>query len=296
MGDIINAIIQGIIQGITEFLPVSSSGHLAIYQHYFGSAATSGAMFSVMLHLGTLFAVCLVYRRDIYDLLVEFCRMVRDLFTGKFTFRNMNNERRTIFMMVLSSAMLLLMFIPVGGGRNLKDIIEQVADQQAHPELLWIIGVALLGTAVLMLLAHRITSGDRPTHGCATVKDSIIIGLSQAIAVTPGLSRSGTTTATALSLGLSKEYATRYSFILSIPAVAAASLLEFKDAVELEGFASVDWLPTIIGIVVAAVVGVIAIKTFIWLIKKNRYVIFSYYCAIAGLLVIIASVAENMAA
>ena len=293
--EILNAILQGIIQGVTEFLPVSSSGHLAIYQHFFGSEATSGAMFSVMLHLGTLFAVCLVYRKTIGALILEFCRMIGDIFKGKFTFKNMNIERRTIFMMILSSAMLLTMFIPVGNGQSIKDCIEKVADQQNYPHLLWIIGVMLLLTAALMFVAHRVTSNkDRKARNCATVKDSIIIGLSQALAVFPGLSRSGTTTATALSLGLDKNYATQYSFVLSIPAVAAAALLEFKDALEVEGFGSINWLPTIIGIVVAALVGIAAIKTFIWLIKKNRYIIFSYYCAVVGAIIIAISIFENI--
>ncbi len=293
--DIINAIIQGIIQGITEFLPVSSSGHLAIYQHFFGDSSTSGAMFSVMLHVGTLFAVCLVYRKTIGALIIEFVKMIKDIFTGKFTFKNMNVERRTIFMMVISSAMLLLMFIPVGNDQNIKDCIEKVADQKNHPELLWIIGVMLLLTAVLMAWAHRITSNpDRKSRNCANLKDSVIIGLSQALAVFPGLSRSGTTTATALTCGLEKSYATQYSFVLSIPAVAAAALLEFKDALEVEGLSEAFSLPTLVGIVVAAIVGIAAIKTFIWLIKKNRYIIFSYYCAVVGVAVIAISIFENI--
>lgn len=288
--DILSAVFQGIVQGLTEFLPVSSSGHLAIYQHFFGTVDTSGMMFSVMLHIGTLFAVCLVYRRTIGNLIIEFFGMLKDLFTGKFSFKNLNIARRTILYMVLSSAMLLLMFIPVGGDMNLKDCVELVSDQQNHRNLFWIIGVALLGTAALMFAAHRITSSGRKARDCATLKDSVIIGLSQAIAVTPGLSRSGTTTATALALGLEKGYATEYSFILSIPAVAAATLLEFKDAIEFEGFGSVNWIPTVIGIIVSAVVGIAAIKTFIWLINKNRYIIFSYYCVAMGLFVIIASI------
>ncbi len=291
--EILNAIVQGIIQGVTEFLPVSSSGHLAIYQHYFGVGATTGNMFSVMLHVGTLFAVCFVYRQTIAKLIIELCKMIADIFKGKFSFKGMNIERRTIFMMILSTSLLLTMFIPIGDGK-VKDYIELVSDQANHPELLWIVGAALLITAVLMATAHFIASSDRKLRDCATVKDALIIGITQAFATLPGLSRSGSTTAAALSCGLKKEYATQYSFVMSIPAVAAAALLEFKDALETEGLASVDWLPTIVGIVVSAVVGIIAIKTFIWLIKKNRYIIFTYYCGIAGVLVIIASVIENI--
>lgn len=289
--DILSAIFQGIVQGLTEFLPVSSSGHLAIYQHFFGTDSTSGMGFSVMLHVGTLFAVCLVYRKTIGNLIIEFFGMLKDIFTGKFSFKNLNVPRRTILFMVLSSALLLLMFIPVGNGMNIKDCVELISDQQNHRDLFWIIGVALLGTAALMFVAHRITSSGRKARSCATVKDSLLIGLSQAVAVTPGLSRSGTTTATALALGLEKSYATEYSFILSIPAVAAATLLEIKDTDFSEFLTVGNFVPTIIGMVVAAVVGIAAIKTFIWLINKNRYIIFSYYCVAMGLLVIISSIA-----
>lgn len=292
--NLFNAILQGIIQGVTEFLPVSSSGHLAIFQHFFGSTDTTGMMFSVMLHIGTLFAVCLVYRKVIGNLILEFFAMLKDIFTGKFTFKNMNMARRTIWMMILSSVVLFVVFIPVGDGKNIKDCVEMVSDQQNHRDLFWVIGVALLGTALLMFAAHKITSSGNKTHKCATVRDALIIGASQALAVTPGLSRSGTTSATALGCGLDKSYATQYSFILSIPAVLAAAMLEFKDAIEVEGFSNVNWGCTIVGVIVSAVVGIAAIKTFIWLVKKNRYVIFSYYCGIMGLFVIITSIVESI--
>lgn len=290
----LNAIFQGIIQGLTEFLPVSSSGHLAIYQHFFGTESGSGTLFTVMLHIGTLFAVCLVYRKTLGNLILEFCRMIKDIFTGKFSVKRMNIERRTILMLVLSCLMMVVLFIPVGNGNNIKDVIEMIGDQKEHPGLLWVIGLMLLLTAVLMYVAHRVTSSDRKTHNCATVKDSVKIGLMQALAVFPGLSRSGSTTATALACGLDKKYATLYSFILSIPTVAAAALFELKDAVAVESASSISWGPAIVGIIVSALVGIAAIKTFIWLIKKNRYVIFSYYCGAVGTIVIITSIIQNI--
>ncbi len=304
--DILSAILQGIVQGLTEFLPVSSSGHLAIYQHFGGTEATSGMGYSVVLHIGTLFAVCLVYRKTIGNLIIEFFGMLKDVFTGKFSFKNLNVPRRTILFMILSTLILLVMFIPVGNGMNLKDCVEMVSNQlKSDPNnsrgLFWIIGVALLGTAALMFVAHYITSSGKKARSCATIKDSLIIGAAQALATTPGLSRSGTTTATALALGLEKSYATEYSFILSIPAVAGATLLEFKDLIEATdfgiAFASenigstlLGMIPAIIGMVVAAIVGIAAIKTFIWLINKNRYIYFAYYCAAMGIFVIIASI------
>ena len=287
----LNAVLQGIIQGVTEFLPISSSGHLAIYQHLFGDSATSGLLFSVLLHVGTLFAVCLVYRKTIGTLILEACRMIGDLFTGRLKGKKLNDERRTILMMILSSAKLLIVVAPDFGGDSLKDLFEYTTED---PGLFWVTGVMLLVTAALMFLAWRITSSDRPTHKCATVKDALLIGATQAAAVFPGLSRSGSTTAVALACGMNKTAATQYSFILSIPAVLAATLWELKDAVATPGaVAEINWGAALVGIVVSALVGIAAIKTFLWLIKKNRYVIFSYYCAAVGLFVIIWSIMEH---
>lgn len=291
--EILNAVLQGIIQGLTEFLPISSSGHLAIYQHLTNTTGEDGLLFTVLLHIGTLLAVCLVYRNTIGKLILEFFSMLRDVFTGKFSFSKMNTERRTILMMILSSAMLLLIVLPVFGGNSAKNLCDSISGNR---DLFWVIGVMLLATAALMFLSWRITSSDRPTRRCATAKDAVLIGLTQAAAaVFPGLSRSGSTTATALACGLNKQYATQYSFILSIPAVLAATAVEMKDAIEAGGAATLNIPAAIVGIVVAAVVGIAAIKTFIWLIKKNRYVIFSYYCAVVGVIVIVWSLIEHLA-
>ncbi len=292
MMEILSAIFQGIIQGVTEFLPISSSGHLAIYQHFTNSEGSDGLLFTVLLHIGTLLAVCIVYRNTIGKLILEAGAMLRDIFTGKFSIKKMNIERRTILMMILSSAMLLAVVAPVFGGNSAKDLCDTLSNDK---DFFWVIGVMLLVTAVLMYISWRITSSNREPRHCATVKDSVIIGLTQAAAATfPGLSRSGSTTAAALACGLDKQYATQYSFILSIPAVVAATALELKDAIEAGGIADLNIPAAIVGIIVSAIVGILAIKTFVWLIKKNRYIIFSYYCAIVGVLVIICSIVEQL--
>lgn len=293
MKEILNAILQGIIQGVTEFLPISSSGHLAIYQHLVHTSGESNLMFTTLLHVGTLVAVCLVYRQTIGKLILEMLDMLRDLFTGRFFRKPLSVERKTVLMMILSTALLVLGILPIFNGYAAKDLCDLVA---ANENYFWIVGVALIGTAVLMFLAWRITTSDRPTRRCATTKDAVLIGFAQLVAaVFPGLSRSGSTTATALACGLDKKYATQYSFILSIPAVAAATLLELKDAVEIGSAASLNWGAALIGILTSAVVGVAAIKTFLWLIKKNRYIIFSFYCAAMGILVLIWSAVEQLA-
>lgn len=284
----LNAIFQGIIQGLTEFLPISSSGHLAIYQHLTGSSGESNLLFSVLLHLGTLIAVCTVFRTEIGRLILEFFRMLRDIFTGKFRWSAMNGERRMIVMMIISSAMLIPLVLPIlPGGSSFKDLMDPIT----RGEHFYVVGLALLATAALLFVAYKITTSNRRTRHNATVLDAIVIGVGQGLAAAfPGLSRSGTTTSAALACGLNKQYATRYSFILSIPAVLAATVMELKDAVE--AGSSVSVLPTLLGIVVAAVVGFAAIKLFLWMIKRNTYVIFSYYCAAAGVIVLIISIVE----
>ncbi len=290
--EILNAILQGIIQGLTEFLPISSSGHLAIYQHLTGNSGEGSLMFTVLLHIGTLFAVCLVFRRTIGRLILDFVDMLKLIFTGKFSYKKLNGGQRTVIMMILSSAMLLLLVLPVFGGKSIKDAVEAFS---TDPGLFWVIGLMLIATSALMYMSYRITASDRPTHKVATPRDAVLIGLTQcAAAAFPGLSRSGSTTATALACGMEKQAATQYSFILSIPAVAAAALLEFKDAATTVGFADLNVGATIIGVITAAAVGIFAIKAFVWLIKKNRYVIFSYYCAVVGAIVVGISIVEHI--
>ena len=293
MKDILHAILQGIIQGVTEFLPVSSSGHLAIYQHLVHTSGETNLMFSTLLHLGTLLAVCLVYRQTIGKLILELFGMLRDLFTGRLFRKPLSVERRTVLMMILSTALLVLGVIPIFGGYAAKDLSELVASNENY---FWIVGLSLIATAVLLYVAWRITTSGRPTRRCATPRDALLIGTAQlAAAALPGLSRPGSTTATALACGLDKKYATQYSFILSIPAVAAATLLELKDAVEVGSAATLNWGAAIVGIVTSALVGIAAIKTFLWLIKKNRYILFSFYCAAMGILVLIWSAVEQLA-
>lgn len=283
--EILSAIFQGIIQGITEFLPISSSGHLAIYQHLTGQSGEAGLLLSVLLHLGTLLAVCIVYRKTIFALIIEFFAMIKDIFTGKFKWSEMNTERRMIIMMIISSAMLIPIVLPIFGGNSLVDFLMPVESG----EHIWVVGLMLLITAALMFVSYSITTSKRlVVKHQATVKDAIFIGITQALAALfPGLSRSGSTTATALICGLDKKYATRYSFILSIPAVLAANIFSLKDAVETN--ADINVIAAIAGIITAAVVGIIAIKLFLWMVKKNSYIVFSYYCAAMGILVLIIS-------
>lgn len=277
MTEILEAIIQGIIQGLTEFLPVSSSGHLAVYQHFFGSSAENGLFFSAILHLGTLFAVVLAFRDTFAALIVEFFRMLKDIFTGKFSWKNMNGDRRMIVMLIISLAVLIPLY-------PLKDLVESVANDH-----IVVIGFCFLYTAVILYLSDCCTKGHREKEDI-TVKNALTVGIFQGIALFPGISRSGSTIVGGLFSGFTRETAVKYSFVLGTPTILAGCLLEVKDAVA-EGM-DVNLLALAVGFVVAALVGLAAIWMVRWIVNNNKFIIFSVYTLILGLVVIAASLSE----
>lgn len=269
---IFDAIIQGIIQGLTEFLPVSSSGHLALYQHYFGESESSGLFFSAILHLGTLLATFIAFRKDIIALLKEVGSMIADLFKGKLFKTKMNPERRMIVMLIIS-CLVLVPCIP------LKDTIEMVSTTYMIA-----LGCLFLYTSFILFLSDKCVKGTK-TAGDITWKNALTVGIFQAIALFPGVSRSGSTISGGLFSGFTRDTAVKYSFILGMPTILAGCLLEFKDAIsESEQFGSV--LPYIVGFAVSAVVGICAIKMVNWIVKSNKFTIFSIYTLLLGLTII----------
>lgn len=296
---IFEAIIQGIIQGATEFLPVSSSGHLSISQHMFG-IELPGILFDVMLHLGTLIAVAFVYRDLLLRLIKEFFLLCADLLRGRFRWSEMNHERRMIFMLILGLLPLFLLFAPIPGtDMKWKDLSELLAsDSNIVAE-----GLALLATSVLLFLGIRANRktlqqgeknhADQPNTGrkSLTVWDSISIGLMQCLAaIFPGLSRSGSTLSVGLQRGLDQQTALDYSFVLGIPSIAAAALvsaLDIGSSAEAIGTA-----PLIVGVITAAIVGFLAIKLLRWIVTTNKLEIFAYYALIVGGLVTIVGIIE----
>lgn len=262
---VFDAIFQAIIQGLTEFLPVSSSGHLKLYQAITGQTVEEGTFLLVILHLGTLVAVCIAFWDTIWALIKEFFVMIKDIFTGKFKWKTMNPERRMIVMLVISLVMLVPFYF-------FKDKFENVS--------LPILGCCFLFTSIELFFASRIRN-TKKTAGDITVLDAIIIGLFQCVALFPGVSRSGSTISGGLFRGLEKETAVRYSFILGIPAILGGCLVELKDL--LEGKIEVAIIPTIIGFVVAAIVGILAIKLVKWLIKSDNFIVFSIYTLLVSI-------------
>lgn len=280
---IIKAIILGIVQGITEFLPISSSGHLSLFQHFLNVDGEGSLLFSVLLHLGTLIAVFVVFHKTIFELIVDAFGLVKDIFTGKFKFKQLDGRKKMLVMFVFSCLPLLLLLIPVGNDMKLMDVLGGLSEDDS----ILVEGLCFLFTGFLLLTSTYVSKKKTLNREVNTL-DSFAIGLAQVFAAGfPGISRSGSTISTGMICGVSKEYMVEYSFILGIPAIIVANAVELKDAVETG--AQLELLPTIIGVIVAAIVGIACIKLLQWILKKDMWKYFGFYCLIIGVFTIACS-------
>ncbi len=281
---IIKAIILGIVQGVTEFLPISSSGHLSLFQHFLNVGGEGSLLFSVLLHLGTLIAVFIVFHKTILELIIEFFSLIKDIFTGKFKFKQLKGKKKMLVMFVFSCVPLLFLLIPVGGGEKLMDVLGGLSEDDS----ILAEGICFVITGILLLASTYVSKKKELTRSVNTL-DAFAIGIAQAFAAGfPGISRSGSTISTGMICGVSKQYMVEYSFILGIPAILVANIVEFKDAVQAD--AEIEILPTIIGVAVAAAVGVACIKLLQWILKKDMWKYFGIYCLIIGTITIILSI------
>lgn len=268
---ILQAIILGIVQGLTEFLPVSSSGHLAITQFLLKIPEERVFFLTVMLHIGTLFSVLVVYWKDLSSIVVEFIKMCIDVVQKKGA--GLENEYRRLGVLIIVGT------IPTGlMGFLLKDVFSSFYTSRL------VIGISLIVTGSLLWFSERSqknkTESLKPLSKM-TWKNAFIVGVFQGFAITPGISRSGSTIAGALFQGINKETATRYSFLLSFPAILAATLLETKDAM-VYGMGDVTLAALFIGILASFLAGVFAIRALINLIKRERLYYFSFYTWLIG--------------
>ena len=273
---ILNAIILGLVQGVAEFLPISSSGHLAILQNLFGmTTAENGHMFfDVLLHFGTLISICIVYWGEIVDMVREFFAFCRRRSTpgGE----QIHYPAARMLMMIVFGTLPLFVILPFN------DKVEQLYYHTAF------IGVALILTGCILYVADKMKPG-RKTEGSMKVSDALIIGVCQAVATIPGLSRSGTTIAAGMATGLRRDYAVKYSFLLSLPAVLGANILSLVKAVKAGIDASL--IPAyLIGMAVAMVSGVFAIGLVKAIANKGKFGCFSYYCWVVGVLAIVLTI------
>ena len=260
----LTSILLGLVQGVTEFLPISSSGHLAIASQLLNMDGTENIpqFFDVLLHLGTLVAVFIAYWPEIGEMILEFFRGIRDI-AHHSTPAPLPPARRMILLVIVGT-------LPLFAVLPFKDRIEGLSDN------LYVVAAALILTGFLLFFSDRVKKG-RKTEASAGLLS---------FATCPGLSRSGTTITTGCLVGFERKFAVRFSFILSIPAVLGANILSIKDALD----AGVNWgeLPVyLVGVLVAAVSGYACIRLLKMIANRGRFGWFAYYCWAVGLLTLI---------
>lgn len=256
------ALVLGLLQGLTEYLPVSSSGHLAIGSYLFGIEGEENLAFTVAVHVATVLSTFVVLWSEIAWIL-----------KGLFKFE-MNDETRYVFNILVS-------MIPVGVvGLFFKDTVEEIFGSG-----LLIVGIMLLVTAALLTFSYYAKPRQKEK---ISLRDAFVIGLAQAAAVMPGLSRSGSTIATGLLLGNKKEKLAQFSFLMVIPPILGEALLDVVKAVKgEEAFGGIDAMPLAVGFIAAFVSGCLACKWMIDIVKKGKLIYFGIYCAVAGAITII---------
>ncbi len=259
------SLLLGLVQGVAEFLPISSSGHLSLLQYYFGMEEAD-SLLNILLHFATLLAVCVCYRQDVADMIVEFFRGIGFLCSknGRHQKNTPMPTARRMVLLIIVGTLPLVLVLPVA------DLVEQLG---SNP---YFVSCALLVTGTLLFPADRRGNGGK-TADDIPLRDVVLIGIAQGFATIPGLSRSGCTISAALALGTERNFAVRYSFLLSLPAVAGATLLKILDIME-EGFDSALIPIYLVGMVVAFVVGIFSISLVKLLAKKGKFGAFSYYC------------------
>ena len=267
----LSSFLLGLVQGLAEFLPVSSSGHLSIAQNLLGLNTEIPEFFDVLLHLGTLVAVFVAYWRDICDMVAELIHGVGDLVHGT-TPRQVPPARRLILLIIVGTLPLFILL----------PIHKQV---QALSNNMVFIGAALVVTGFLLFACDLVRKGKK-TERTATIADVLVVGLGQAIATMPGISRSGMTITTGCFMGFERKFAVRFSFLLSIPAVLGANILSLKDALD-TGIIWAEVPMYVVGVVTAAVVGYACIRLLRLVAEKGRFGAFAYYCWAVGLLTLL---------
>lgn len=272
-----SAIFLGIVQGLAEFLPISSSGHLSVLQNllHLNSLEEGHLFFDVLLHLGTLVSIFICYWADIKG-------MVREIFIVLRGGRTASGERirqplssARLFLMLVIATLPLVLIVPIN------DMVEELYYQT------WFIGVAFLLTGCLLFVSDKMTPG-RKTEKNMRIRDALIIGCCQCVATIPGLSRSGTTITAGIATGLDRTFAMRFSFLLSIPAVIGANLLGIVDAIQ-QDFDLAHLPVYLVGMLAAVISGIGAIMLMKFIARKSKFGFFTYYCWAAGVITLVLS-------
>ena len=268
------AVVLGIVQGVAEFLPISSSGHLSLLQHFFRMEEPD-ALYNILLHFATLIAVCAVYWRDVADMILEFFRGIAAMFSRGEAHGRPPEGRRLVLLVIVGT-------LPLFAVLPFDDAVEGLG---ANPVF---VSVMLLVTGCILFLSDRY-GGGRKNARTATVKDVLLVGAAQGFATIPGLSRSGTTISAGMALGFDRNFAVRYSFLMSLPAVFGATLLKVVKVLK-AGTLDTSLLPMYLtGMAVAGVVGYFSIRLVKLLADRGKFGRFAYYCWIVGVAALIAS-------
>ena len=275
--DLIQSILMGIVQGLSEFLPISSSAHIVFTSNFYKifnnvpiseEQPTQEIFLDIMLHLGTLIAVLIFFRKDIAEICKALCHAIKT--------KNYENQQAKLGLYIIAGTMItVILALP----------LEKVASHLVfHPAL---VGGLLLVTGVLLFSSEYMSKHKANLSQKVTLKQSLLIGLAQGIAVVPGLSRSGLTIATGMFAGLDRQTAARYSFLLSIPIILGASMVYPLIKIDVTEAMTYNWFAIIAGTVVSGIVGYLCIKYFMKFISKFSLNIFGYYCVIMGLFTLI---------
>ena len=270
---VLTAVLLGLVQGVAEFLPISSSGHLAIAEHLLNlqGAANVPNFYDVLLHLGTLVAVFVAYWGDIRDMVVEFFTGIGDL--AHHSTPNPVPPARRLILLIIVGTLPLFVMVPF------RHFFEGLGDN------MYFIGGALIVTGFLLFASDRVRRGHK-TEKTATMLDALLVGVGQAVALCPGISRSGMTITSGCFVGFERKFAVRFAFLLSIPAVLGANILSLKDAID----AGIDYASVpayLVGVAVAAVSGYACIRLLRYVADKGRFGAFAYYCWAAGVLTLV---------
>lgn len=285
--DLIQSIILGIVQGICEFLPVSSDGHLALMQYILHIKTDNNILFDVLLHFGTLIAVLVAFYKDIWELIVNGFGIIGDFVLNVFRFvKNLMSKDKVPYKKIVSTPyrklvmLIIVATIPTGIiGVVFNDAVEIAGRSLLVP------GLGLVLTGLLLMIADRVKPGKKLEME-ATYKEAGIIGTAQGLAILPGLSRSGSTITTMLVAGYDRTFAVKYSFIMSVPAVLGAVVFKVKD-VAWSTIAQNELMNYLVGTIVAAFVGYISIKTMLVIVRGKKFKYFAYYCISVGIIAVI---------
>lgn len=276
---ILSSVLLGLIQGLTEFLPISSSGHLAIAENLLNMSGASEVpeFFDVLLHLGTLLAVFVAYWADIREMVLEFFRGARDL-TRNTRPSPLPPARRMILLIVVGTLPLFVVL-------PMRHMVDGLGSN------MYFVGGALLVTGVLLFASDRVKRG-RKNENSATMLDVLMVGVAQAIATCPGISRSGTTITAGCFVGFDRKFAVRYSFLMSIPAILGANILSLGDALS-SGIIWAEVPVYLAGVAVATVVGYACIRLLKIIADKGKFGFFAYYCWAAGAVTLILTLLQK---